>query len=233
MQLNLRSKLTFVIVLFWGLIFHSCKTQKTMSIDGFQNDFLLIKGLECTDAKSPDAIDSRVGTIDCGEISFTYDYGLFSNQGPITPKEEFRRSFDIYHHIKFFEYRMLDPKVYKIFLDSVEVVDVRRKNENDKSFFDCEPCNTTAEITFKGDTYFFPLTLSEKQLVQKGYKCTFEEKGELIYKYYQEEGAMPGLYISPKKNRFKKKNTLSLMVSKTTLSEKEVDEILRSVQLIH
>ncbi len=231
MQLNLKSKLIFSLILI-GLIFHSCKTQKSIAMDGFKNDFLFIEGLECVETISPNAIDSRVGTIECATITFTYDYGLYSNPGPITPKEEFRRSFDTYHHIKFFENRMIDPKVYKIFLDSVEVVDVKRKKDTDKLIFDCEPCNATAEITFKGDTYFFPFTMSEKQLDQEGYRCTFEEKGDLIYKYYQEDRAFPGLYIAPKKNRFKKKKTLSLVVTKTTMFGKDVDKVLKGVRLI-
>ena len=231
MQLNLKSKLTFSLILI-GLLFQSCKTQKSIPTDGFKNDFLFIKGLKGKETISPNAIDSRVGTIASSKITFTYDYGLYSNPGPITPKEEFRRSFDTYHHIKFFEYRMLDPKVYKIFLDSVDVIDVRRKDASDKLFFDCQPCNATAEITFKRETYFFPFTLSEKQLDQKGYKCTFEEQGDLIYKYYQEDNELPGLYITPKKNRFKKKKTLSLVVTETTMLEKDVDKVLRGVRLI-
>ncbi len=232
MNYNRRPQLAFALIVFLGLIFNSCKTQKKIPFNGFQNEFFGIKGLQCLETKNPDAIDSQVGTVDCGTISFTYDYGKFGYPGPITPKEEFRRSFDTYHHIKFFENRMIDAKVYKIFLDSVQVINVRRKKATDKLFFKCEPCNTTAEITFKGDTYFYPLTLSENQLNQRGYSCSFQEKEDFIYKYFQEIDAFSGLYIAPKKNRNKNKNTLSLLVSDTTLSKEEVDNILKNVYLI-
>ena len=232
MTWNFRPQLALLLILSLGLCCIACKTQKNLTSNGFQNEFFGIKGLECIETKSPDAIDSQVGTIDCDNISFTYDYGLYGYQGPITPKEEFRRSFDTYHHIKFFEDRMIDPKVYKIFLDSVKVIDVRRKMPGVKHMFKCDPCNTTAEITFKGDTYFYPLTLSEKQLNMEGFTCSFKEENGFVYKYFQEENALPGVYIGPIKNRYKNKNTLSLMVSKTTLSKKEVDQILKNVYLL-
>ena len=232
MNWNIRPKITFILFILIGISFHSCKTKNALAIDGFQNEYFGIKGLQCTETKNPNAIDSKIGTLECGNISFTYDYGKYSNPGPITPKEAFRRTFDTYHHIKFFEYRMIDPKVYKIFLDSVEVVNVRRKTRSDKGFFECEPCNTTAEITFMGDTYFYPLTLSENHLSMSGYTVSFKEDAEMIYKIHKKDNSNPGVYITPKKNRYKNKNTLSLMVKETTLPKEDIDQILKSVYLI-
>jgi hypothetical protein len=40
------------------------------------------------------------------------------------------------------------------------------------------------------------------------------------------------LYVSPEKNRYKNKKTLSLMVSKTTLPKADIDDILKKVYLI-
>lgn len=231
MNWHLRPEFTFTLLILVGLSFNSCQRNKSLTVDGFQNKYFGIIGLNCTQTMNPNAIDSKVGTVDCGSISFNFDYGKFSNSGPLTPEEEFRRSFDTYHHIKFFEYRMIDAKVYKIFLDSVEIIEVRRKSLKDKGFYECEPCNAIAEIKFMGDTYYYPLTLSEKQLDRSGYTCTFEEKGDLVYKYHQKDNALPGVYITPKKNRYKKKNTLSLMVSETSLSDEKVDQILRGVYL--
>lgn len=232
MNWNLRLKLPLAVLLILGLMIISCKTKKPIPSDGFQNPYFGIKSLQCTDTKSPDAIDSQVGTLDCGTISFTYDFGRFSNPGPLTPKEEFRRTFDTYHHTKFFEDRMIDPKVYKIFLDSVDVIDVRRKSADDKLMFPCAPCNTTAEVTFKGDTYYYPLTLNEKQLDMEDFTCTFEERGSLVYKYFQKDNDYPGLYITPKQNRFKTKNTLSLRVSNTSLTTEEINNIFKQVYLL-
>lgn len=224
-----QSTLPFIVLL--ALLFCACKTQKSLDKNGFNNDFLGIDGIKCTDTKNPDAIDSQIGTIDCNDISFSYDYGKFSYSGPLTPKEEFLRTFDTYHHIKFFENRMIDPKVYKIFLDSVQAVDVRRKKDTDKLLFQCDPCNTIAELTFLGETYFYPLTLSEDQMDMKGYSCSFEERGAYIYKYFQVDNELPGLYITPKKNRYKTKNTLSLMVTNSSLSTEKIYDILQSVYL--
>jgi hypothetical protein len=225
----------FAIFLTVILMLGACKTQKSISPEGFNNDFMGIAGIECSEMLIPDAIDSKVGTINCNDISFTFDYGKYSYPGPLTPKEEFTRAFDAYHHVKFFEDRMIDPKVFKIFLDSVKVVDVRRKKDTDNLMFTCDPCNTTAQLTFLGDTYYYPLTLSEDQLNMKGYTCSFEERGDYIYKYYQVDNKNKdsGLYISPKKNRYKSKNTLSLVVSKTTLPQTEIDSILKKVYLIN
>lgn len=213
-------------------MFGACKTNKSISQQGFKNDFMGIEGIPCTESITPDAIDSKIGTINCEEISFTYDYGKYSNPGPLTPKEEFTRAFDTYHHVKFFENRMIDPKVYRIFLDSVQVVEVRRKEDTDNLLFSCDPCNTIAQLVFLGDTYYYPLTLSENQLDMKGYSCSFEERDNFIYKYYQRDNELPGLYVAPKRNRYKTKNTLSLVVSKTTLSQKEINNVLKKVYLI-
>ena len=162
-----KSALAFLTFTLMIVIFGACKTNKSIAPKGFKNDFMGIEGFKCSDIPSPDAIDSRVGTIQCDEISFTYDYGNFSNPGPLTPKEEFTRAFDTYHHVKFFENRMIDPKVYRIFLDSVQVVDVSRKKASDSLMFSCDPCNATAQLTFMGETYYYPLTLSENQLNMK------------------------------------------------------------------
>jgi len=229
---RLNTEFGWILLILVTLVNFSCKTQKPTSGKGFQNSFFGIEALACDETVNPDAIDSKVGTLDCKNISFNYDYGKFSNPGPITPKEEFRRTFDNYHHLRFFEYRMIDKKVYKLFLDSVDVVEVRPKRADDTPFFECKTCNIMAEITFKGDTYFFPVTLSEKQLDQSDYSVSFKEKGANVHKYYQQNNRPTGLYITPKFNRFKKKNTLSLTVKETTLSTEEVERILDSVYLV-
>ncbi|MDF1696456.1 MAG: hypothetical protein P1U56_11510 [Saprospiraceae bacterium] len=221
--------LLFIII---GLAIYSCKSNKSMQDSGFKNDFMGISALSCSEEINPNAIDSKVGTINCTDITMVYDYGKFSNAGPLTPIEEFTRSFDTYHHIKFFEDRMIDPKVYKIFLDSVEINTVRLKTQEDKLMFPCTPCNTTAELTFMGETYLFPTTLSESQLNMNGYTTSFEENDGFIYKYYQEDNQLPGLYISPKNNRYKNKNTLSLTVTQSTLPMERIDEVLKSVYII-
>ena len=226
------SSLPLMLVLIGILVFQSCKTKKELASEGFQNDFVLIKGLQCKETVNPDAIDSRIGSIDCDGISFNYDYGKFSYPGPLTAIEDFRRTFDNYYHKKFFEYRMIDPKVYNIFLDSVEVLDVRKKEADDIGFFECKTCNGIAEFTFRGETYHYPFTAAENQIVKEGLTVDFVEKGNMKYKIYKEMDALPGLYASPIRNRFKTENTLSLTIKETTLSEMELMQILENVVLL-
>lgn len=205
----------------------SCKSTKTSLAD--RAIPFGISAIPCKDVPSTDAIDSQVGHLECDGITISYDYGRYANPGPITPKEEFRRSFDTYHHIKFFEDRMIDPKVYKIFLDSVHVEDVRLKTDQDNLMFDCDPCNTVAQLTFMGDLYLYPVTFSEKQLDHKG--ATLEERGPFLHKYFKDNQGRQVVYISPTKNRFKKKNTLRMTVKESSLAEKEVIQILRSAYI--
>lgn len=213
------------------LMFASCKTTKSGSNSGFENEIFGVEGLSCNETLNPDAIDSRVGILTCAETEFYYDYGRYSNRGPLSVEEEFRRSFDSYHHIKFFEDRMIDPKVYKIFLDSVEVIDVRKKVDSDQLMYACEPCNAVSQLTFKGDTYLFPVTMSEKQLSDQGTQITIEQKGDYIYKYYQRKGEQPGVFVSPVKNRYRKKNCLSVSVKKTEQNNTELMALLKRVYL--
>ena len=224
--------LTFTLFALGVLLFQSCKTKKDLSSEGFQNEFVMIKGLQCKETINPNAIDSRIGSIDCNEISFNYDYGKFSYPGPLTAIEDFRRTFDNYYHKKFFEYRMIDPKIYNIFLDSVKVLEVRKKDEKDVGFFECKPCNGIAEFTFRGETYLYPFTAAENQIVKEGLTVDFVEKESIQYKFYKEKDALPGLYASPIRNRFKTENTLSLTIKETTLSEEEIQKILKNVTLL-
>lgn len=208
----------------------ACKSSTITLSDDFGNEAFTIEGIKCSDTPG-EGTDSKVGVLECEDVSFYYDYGRYSSKGPITPREEFRRSFDTYHHIKFFEDRMIDPKVYKLFLDSVNVVEVRKKEESDPLMFSCDPCNTTAIITFKNDTYHYPITLSEKQLNMDSFKAEFKKVNGFIYKKYQVDGERPSLYVTPIKNRFSKKNCLSLTVKNSNLNDEAINNILDKVIL--
>jgi len=217
-------------ILFCLLItlFSACKSSKNKYQKGFDNGLFAINGVNCKEELDPNAMDSRVGTLDCGCVTFNYDYGKYSYQGPETMKEEFRRSFDVYHHTKFFENK-IDPKVNKLFLDSVHVIEVRRKLKDDPLMTECETCSATAVLTFMGDTYFYPFTLSEKQLNRDESNIKFSIKGENSHKIYHNENELTGLYITPIQNRFMKKNCLSMTVANSDCTDQEVNKILNSV----
>lgn len=216
-------------ILLLSSLFFACKTLKKDK--GFENNYFGVAGVNCIEKTNPNAIDSYVGTLDCGCVTFNYDYGRYGNPGPLTRKEEFRNAFDAYHHIKFFKNRMIDPKVNKLFLDSVQVVDVRRKLKTDKLMIDCETCNASAELIFKKDTYLFPFTMNEKQLDKKEIGVSFSDKGTLQYKYYTDANSKPALYITPIQNRFKKKNCLAMTVAKSECNSDRVNQILQAVYM--
>jgi hypothetical protein len=218
-------------IILFSFLFFACKTVKTEDKIGFENKYFGVSGINCTEVADPDGIDSNVGKLDCGCVTFNYDYGLYSNPGPLTRKEEFRRAFDTYHHIKFFEDRMIDPKVHKLFLDSVTVVDVRHKMPNDELMIDCSTCNATAVLTFKRDTYLYPFTMSVEQLDNDEQEILFIDKKPNQYKYYTDSNGKPALYVTPIQNRFKRKNCLSLNVDTSDCENKEIERILKSVYL--
>ncbi len=209
----------------------SCRTTKDDSSNGFENKYFGIKGADCVEKANPDAIDSYVGTLECGCVTFYYDYGKYSNPGPLTRKEEFRNSFDAYHHIKYFKNRMVDPKVFKLFLDSVYVIDVRPKLDADQLLFECDPCNAIAEIEFKNDVSFYPFTMSKKQLYKRELEINFKDRGRLRYKYYSDSESEPAIYVTPIQNRFKKKNCLSLTIANSECDSEKVNQILQAVYM--
>ena len=65
----------------------------------------------------------------------------------------------------------------------------------------------------------------------KDYTADFREKDGFLYKRYHINGAKPALYISPIKNRFGKKNCLSLTVNETDLEDDQINKILDNVSL--
>lgn len=212
------------------LIIVGCKTKKNVAAVTYADGGFTLGERVCKDMAGQ-GMDSRVGTLECSDVTFYYDYGRYSNSGPMTIEEDFRQSFDTYHHTKFFEDRMIDPKVNKLFLDSVQVIDVRAKAD-EGLMFPCDPCNAVAEVTFKGDTYYYPFTLSAQQLSDRGFDAEIYVIGQNTYKIYQEVEQNPGLYVTPTRNRFRKKDCLSLTVKETNLSAKEITTILKSVRLV-
>ncbi|MGK0317190.1 MAG: hypothetical protein ACI86M_003431 [Saprospiraceae bacterium] len=221
---------TYTLILLIPMI-SACKTVKKDIAKSFETEHFGIKGINCEEKVSPDAVDSYVGTLDCGCVTFNYDYGKYSNPGPLTRKEEFRQSFDAYHHIKYFKNRMVDPKVNKLFLDSVRVIDVRRKLDTDLLLFECDPCNAAAVLEFKNDITVFPFTISEKQLDKEELEVSFQERGNLQYKYYTDSEGESAMYVTPIQNRFKKKNCLSLTVANSECASEKVNQIFQAVYM--
>jgi hypothetical protein len=226
------SKIFFWFFLLLGVSTISCKTNKQELLQSFENQYFGIKNINCMEIVNPNAIDSYVGTLECGCVTFSYDYGKYSNPGPLTRKEEFRNSFDAYHHIKYFKNMMVDPKVVKLFLDSVQIIDVRHKLDSDLLLFECDPCNAVAELEFKNDISFYPFTMSKNQLNREESEIYFKDRGKLRYKYYSDSESEPAVYVTPIQNRFKKKNSLSLTIANSACDSIKVTQILQALYMI-
>jgi len=215
-------------LLFSILLFTQCGIFKSKK---FENDFMLLEGISCKDDPSVNAIDSQNGKIVCDNITLSYDYGRTSFRGLETNEELFVKSFDAYHHTRFFEDRLIDPKVYKIFLDSVKVIEVLPKNKvKEELMIECDPCNAVAHVTFMKRDYYYPYTVSPEQLETSPNVIEFEDRGEYLFKYYHND-EMTGVFLDPKKNRFSTKNRLSVVVESSTLNQEEIRKLLYSIEM--
>lgn len=84
------------------------------------------------------------------------------NDLPLSLEESFMNAFNAYHYNKFFDKVMMDPKVKKIFRDSVQLIEIfPLKDKNDSG---CSNCNVMAKLKFKKKVFDFPVQMSEKEL---------------------------------------------------------------------
>lgn len=219
---------TLVLTLIVATLLCNCKTKKL--VNDQEGTIYLVNG-KVKFEQNEDSIDSNVGYIISRKTKMAYDLGPYSAPGPLTPEETFRNEFDAYHHTKFFEKVMIDKKVYKIFLDSVKIVDVRAKTTDDELFFECDPCNAVAELVFKKRTFIYPTNMSDNLLNLDDITFKFEEIDGITYKIYQEKGKSPALYATPTFNRFKKKKTLSVTVVESDLTDEEIINLLQNIRI--
>ncbi len=170
------------------------------------------------------------GEIDCQAINMTYEYG-FVSPGPLSLKEEFRSSFNAIYKRRFFRDRMIDPKVYNIFLDSVKVLNVKPIEGTDSLMFQCSGCNVVAKLKFMGDIYNFPVTMGENQLQKKESSFEFYRIDDFIYKVYYSDISPPSLYIRPAKNTFKRKKAFTIKVLDTSLTCQDLIDVLKTIRV--
>ncbi|NNF36015.1 MAG: hypothetical protein HKN68_18040 [Saprospiraceae bacterium] len=85
-----------------------------------------------------------------------------NNNLPLSLEESFMNAFNAYHYNKFFDKVMMDPKVKKIFRDSVQLVDIFPTEG--KNVTGCSNCNVLAKIKFKKKVFDFPVQMSETEL---------------------------------------------------------------------
>ena len=81
---------------------------------------------------------------------------------PIPLSESFMDAFRAYHYNKFFDEVMMDPKVKKIFRDSVTLVDINPITVSDST--SCKNCNVIAKIKFKKKVFDFPVQMNQSMV---------------------------------------------------------------------
>ena len=216
------------------LLLASCRTTADYQTASYQNAIFAIAGVQgCSEANSGDAVEAQIGIVTCDDFSLSYDYGKYGFRGPQTLEESFEASFAAYHYTKFFELTHIDPKVQKLFIDSVELVNVYEASAvTDSTLFDCSTCNVVAELLFKQKTYLYPTTMNEN-LVQAAKKQPVQQytsAGQQI-KLYTDATDKQGAVIKPE-NYQRKDDYLSVTVLETTKKPSEVEKILRSIHLV-
>jgi hypothetical protein len=90
-----------------------------------------------------------------------------TNNLPLSLKESFMNAFNAYHYNKFFDKVMMDPKVKKIFRDSVQLIDIFPTEG--RNIPGCPNCNVLAKLKFKKKVFDFPVQMSETDL--KDHHC--------------------------------------------------------------
>jgi len=204
------------------IIVTSCSSSKIGKGDDkvSSNDIFFIGG-ECS-FKEGKGIDSRVGTVQCGDIVFDYEYGKYAYAGPITVEEGFMRAFNANYYAKFFEIIHIDAKLNRLFRDSVSSVTIVDKADDAKTIFPCQVCTKVAYLKFRDRTYGYPFQLHNEDPKLKHYDITVDTTDVRIRKIYlSKTDSLPsGIYIKRFGN--KSGNSLSL----TTLNK--VDRLFLS-----
>lgn len=224
----------YLVVVLCICMGYSCSTTSKYQKATYQNSIFSMAGVEgCTEANSGDAIDAQIGIVTCEDFTLSYDYGRYGYRGPKTLEESFEASFRAYHYTKFFELTHIDPKVQKLFIDSVQLLKVHKSEAiADSTMFDCGTCNVSAELIFKQRTYFFPTTMNEA-LVSGGENqgvevvLTPSQQTKLFVDGAGKQGAVIKLT-----NHGRKDDYLSVSVIATGKKEADIQKILKSIQLL-
>ena len=128
---------------------------------GFENEFFRLQNANCMDSLLP-GIDGIVGELDCDDIKYNYEVAWAPYKGPESLKNSFKNSFNTYFYKKFFDEIYFDEKLQKLFLDSVQILDVYPTINPITPMFKCDNCNALAELKFKKRLFKFPFQTNRK-----------------------------------------------------------------------
>jgi len=110
------------------------------------------------------------------DINFQYALNEEIEAFPESLEYLYLKSFRGYHYRKFFKELHVEPKLHKIFLDSIQLiqVDTIADGKTQGMLLSCNNCNVYADLKFKGKIFKYPLIISkEKVLVAQSY--TFKQ----------------------------------------------------------
>jgi hypothetical protein len=153
-----------------------------------------------------------MGTIQCGTISLQYTKGIQAYSGPLTETEKFALAFKGKYHTVFFEKLHIDEKLYKMFIDSVDIIQVIPFAEStSKPFIPCTACNYMAELEFRNRSFSYPYFATPDTQQQEG-DFSIKIDGEFQRKFYlTRDGLGSGIYFKHTKKK-KQDQNLSIEV---------------------
>ena len=107
---------------------------------------------------------------------------FYENNYPTpTPLEwSFRDAFNAYHFNKFFDQVFMDPKVKKIFRDSVQIMEVVPIPDIVAQNNECSNCNAVAKLKFKKKIFDYHYQVdNNKILMHQKYDFTLQDSGKM------------------------------------------------------
>jgi len=178
-----------------------------------------------------EGMDSQIGSVVCGDQNFTYDYGMYSYQGPLTEEEKFANLFKGKYYADFFSIIHIDKKLFRLYIDSVQVIHAGAlKSKPSTMIARCTNCNKEALLRFRKRDYIFPYVAAEDE-DNKQYVIYTDTIGDYRRKIYisHMEG-QSGLFMEPVV-RSVRSQKLALYTDHT-VDTTEIKKILQSVRLI-
>ena len=177
-------------------------------------------------------IDSFVGEISKKKTKFSFDYGWYSNAGPLTPKEYLEKNIFRFHFQDLLDTMKISNDSKNIKSEIREHLIINNINQNQDNKY-------LAELKFKGVHINFTFMPTDLGMEEKFYSYEFLiEESEHYYKkiYYPkdfEKTTKAGVYIEnlkfKKKNKF---NTTKLAFYTSNINSKNKEEILKILKTV-
>lgn len=166
----------------------------------------------CFDGKKEilNGIDGELGKIVNPNYILNYEIAKAAYKGPEDDTDYFRKVFNNYHHMAFFESLKLDKKVYKIYRDSVLILKISDiATGSDKT---CKSCNKSALLRFKGKEIPFPYQVTDQLMesISKGSTKRYI-KSNLFIKIYDNDKESGVVIEKTSQNRNAKLMSIQLL----------------------